>query len=368
MASTIVKQLQVVVTFALTVERAASHGSMNVPPTRASQGKAFEAADPASCFLTDPGACLWYNVGCMSGCDECSLEGKILYIEPSDVGCAAPTEPAIPEYARSWNIGNPSWAGDWTKYNPWRAPGSAPVADPCGLASGYDGGGWDLPAGYTYMDKGTDLPPLNGTRTVWKAGGTAEVSYAIWASHGGGVQYRLCPADEQPTEECFQRTPLPFATNASKIRYTDGATADVAVAAVDVSEGTLPAGSAWRRMPVPACNCDIGTGCSSLPKAEGTMSEAYARDADAKATTPNCPTGTQFPPPAEGIYGVGGYQCTGGSTGKVPAPGACAYNFEWSIVDEVAVPDTAGRYVLQWRWDAEQTAQVWNTCADVEIE
>ena len=27
-------------------------------------------------------------------------------------------------------------ASDWSKYNPWRAPGSAPVYDPCGRASG----------------------------------------------------------------------------------------------------------------------------------------------------------------------------------------------------------------------------------------
>jgi len=31
---------------------------------------------------------------------------------------------------RSWNIGNPSVYGDWTKYHPWRAPGYAPVSDP----------------------------------------------------------------------------------------------------------------------------------------------------------------------------------------------------------------------------------------------
>ena len=29
---------------------------------------------------------------------------------------------------------------DWTKFNPWRAPGSAPVYDPCGRASGGESG------------------------------------------------------------------------------------------------------------------------------------------------------------------------------------------------------------------------------------
>ena len=128
------KSILLSLTFLLRVD---AHGSMNLPLSRASQGMAIDPADPAACFLTDPGSCLWYNVGCMSGCDSCSLEGKILYIEPSDVGCEAPLKPQIPEWARSWNIGNPSWAGDWTQYNPWRAPGSAPIADPCGMASGY---------------------------------------------------------------------------------------------------------------------------------------------------------------------------------------------------------------------------------------
>ena len=26
-----------------------------------------------------------------------------------------------------------------------------------------------------------------------------------------------------------------------------------------------------------------------------------------------------------------------------------------------------GEYVLSWRWDCEQTPQVWNSCADVTI-
>lgn len=39
-----------------------------------------------------------------------------------------------------------------------------------------------------------------------------------------------------------------------------------------------------------------------------------------------------------------------------------------SIVDQLTVPDvTPGDYVLQFRYDAEQTPQVWNSCADVRI-
>lgn len=43
--------------------------------------------------------------------------------------------------------------------------------------------------------------------------------------------------------------------------------------------------------------------------------------------------------------------------------------FNYSVVDEVVVPkDIApGLYVLSWRWDAEQTKQVWAQCSDVLI-
>ena len=205
---------------------------------------------------------------------------------------------------------------------------------------------------------------MSTVNTEWKAGGTAEASYAIWASHGGGIQYRLCPASSELNEDCFQQMPLAFATNHSLIRYTDGTTPDVEVPAVDASEGTSPVGSAWRRMPVPACNCDIGDSCkTSLIKKPGNMFLAY--DDAGSDDVPNCPTGTQFEVPAPGIYGVGGYQCTGGATGRIPKD--CDLNFEWSIVDELVVPDAPGDYVLSWRWDAEQTAQVWSTCADITI-
>ena len=39
------------------------------------------------------------------------------------------------------------------------------------------------------------------------------------------------------------------------------------------------------------------------------------------------------------------------------------------ISDHVIIPETLppGDYVLGWRWDAEETAQVWSNCADVII-
>ena len=43
--------------------------------------------------------------------------------------------------------------------------------------------------------------------------------------------------------------------------------------------------------------------------------------------------------------------------------------FHFTIMDKVEVPKDleTGDYVLSFRWDCEQTPQIWNTCADVKI-
>merc|ERR1711869_69913 len=43
--------------------------------------------------------------------------------------------------------------------------------------------------------------------------------------------------------------------------------------------------------------------------------------------------------------------------------------FQWSIVDKVRVPNVPpGDYVVSFRWDSEQTPQVWASCSDVKIK
>merc|ERR1712039_969990 len=42
--------------------------------------------------------------------------------------------------------------------------------------------------------------------------------------------------------------------------------------------------------------------------------------------------------------------------------------YDFQVVDKLRIPlDFEGRYVLSWRWDAEQTPQVWGNCAVVQI-
>eukprot|EP00665_Eupelagonemidae_sp_cell47_P009939 gene9939-biopygen5100 len=69
-------------------------------------------------------------------------------------------------------------------------------------------------------------------------------------------QYRLCPKGSPLTEACFQRTPLPFAGSTHTIRFDNGT--DVTIPATRVSKGTVPEGSAWARVPIPACGDDTG--------------------------------------------------------------------------------------------------------------
>lgn len=57
------------------------------------------------------------------------------------------------------------------------------------------------------------------TGVVWERGGVAEVSVYIKSNHGGGWQYRLCSISEPLTEECFQRTPLPWASQTQVLMH-----------------------------------------------------------------------------------------------------------------------------------------------------
>lgn len=44
-------------------------------------------------------------------------------------------------------------------------------------------------------------------------------------------------------------------------------------------------------------------------------------------------------------------------------------HYDFEVVDRVKVPKVEpGMYVMSWRWDSEQTPQVWSNCAVVEIE
>lgn len=207
--------------------------------------------------------------------------------------------------------------------HPWTAPGRAIPQSPCSVFE---------------IEPHTDARSLHGNTqpTVWPAGSVQEAQWAIYANHGGGYQYRICPLPYSGdrmglTEECFQQTPLEFAVPTVDLqnRMIGGADASrFTVDALRVSKGTWPAGSSWAVNPIPGFGPD---GLRTFP----------------------------FAPLAPGACGTKGETVSA----------ECPYRvMNWRIIDKLRVPKLpAGRYALSMRWDAEGTPQIWSSCSDIEI-
>jgi len=252
-------------------------------------------------------------------------------------------------------------AVDMTKYSPWRSPGHGPVLSPCGIAGGYyNNTGVLQPATWEPGTDGRDVPQLTQTRTVWEAGSMQEVAWSVFANHGGGYAYRLCPADTLSEEEC-QRGHLDFVGNESYIQYRSDRSNRTAIPAVRVAEGTSPAGSTWTRNPIPACNGVHGGSIS--PVDDGRLA---------------CAKGAMFEPPIPGLFGHGAATCfRHDNTMHEGLYGNCTVEeekywfdkFNFNIIDLVQVPRiiAPGEYVLSWRWDAEESMQIWTGCSDITI-
>jgi len=193
-------------------------------------------------------------------------------------------------------------------------------------------GGW--PSTGLWQGYDAALLPSSNSPTSWRRGDVVEVAWAQWANHGGGYAYRLCPKvpGQLPSEECFQQHHMRFAQEFSVLQHVNGTRTNIPL--VKVSEGTTPKGSEWVRNPIPSC----ATGGS--PSGHGF--------ADA------C-TETEFPEPIPGLHGFGH---------KLNDP-----MHPYNIMDYVVVPDDLpdGQYFLSWRWDCEQTTQIWQNCADIVI-
>ena len=262
----------------------------------------------------------------------------------------------LPEGARTYDgVIEPSGV-DLFARNPWRSPGAALIFSPCGIqgANPHGCGGATICPGGGYAG-GPDvrsLPWPDAVVTQWTAGAVEEAAWGIIANHGGGYAYRLCKiADEGPvdlsgvTEECFAANTLEWAQATSYIQWGDDPASRKEFANLLVSEGTTPEGATWARNPIPAC-AGLGGGF------QNTGANCSEEEGE-----------TQFAPPLPGVFGFGEHVEAG-------APGGFRQDFEWSIVDKLQVPaDIApGRYALSWRWDCEQTSQVWAHCSAIDIK
>merc|ERR1711872_381319 len=255
------------------------HANMVWPHTWFDQGGYIGMTPGLQCAAGNPGACMWFT--------------NYTFI---------PGYPSSPDDMRTFQDMYIEGMGnyDWTTKNPWRAPGTAPLYSPCGVAGGNPDGSpvggpeGDCPGGGFGYGPAAEFVEFPGVVTTeWKLGGTGEVGWGIIANHGGGYSYRLCK---------------------------------------------VPEGSQWTKNPIPACNSMDGGWFESGPL---------------------CPdSGPQFTPPAPGLLGYGE---------NYLAPGAA--DFLFTIMDRVVVPTgiVPGDYVLSFRWDCEQTSQIWNACSSIRI-
>ena len=144
---------------------AAAHGSLSHPRPRnaySSPGTNPSTGGDLSCVGD---ACFWYHVGCSIGCPKCNnvnVQKTSLYADPhctAEEGLIEPTN-NDPEFL-TWDPQKDSRCGDFTKYNPWRAPGKSPVNDPCGQASGFADttAGGEVPMGYQVGALGSQVLP-----------------------------------------------------------------------------------------------------------------------------------------------------------------------------------------------------------------
>jgi len=340
--------LLAIVTFATVCD---AHGQLNYPP---STRQGFHG-------LTWPGAlsgegaggyCEQPNSTAYNATYHNQLNGACMLfsqpnIEQPDISII-PGKPTLndPEF-RTVNRNVTGGPADWTSRMPWRWPGSAPVlGSGCGVAGGgkmwNPNGGWPATGMSLGMDPLHVLPKATNP-TLWSLGSVVQVAFGVWANHGGGYSYRLCKNDPaQVTEECFQRTPLQFSGDTSWLQHINGSR--VAIPMVKVSgDITFPKGSDWARIPFPQC---------ADPSDHSTSSQYEASFGDL------C-TEFQFPEPIPNTHGFGHNNSTKVEDGF----------HDYSVVDKVRIPDDIppGEYLLSWRWDAEQTTQIWQNCADVTI-
>mmetsp|Transcript_15652 Transcript_15652/g.15585 ORF Transcript_15652/g.15585 Transcript_15652/m.15585 type:complete len:212 (+) Transcript_15652:2-637(+) len=195
---------------------------------------------------------------------------------------------------------------------------------------------------------------------TWKAGSVQEVSYSLAANHGGGFQWRICPIEfllnNTLDEGCF--TALDFVGDTSWFVHRMGAdnvTHTIPFTPVRVSDantdGVLPKGSTWTQIGLPACG-DFATSSSNCdePMFENEISKAgFWGGPEINFNTTTSPALFDIMEPL--------FTTTD------------SYNTPFEIVDTIQVPKgIEGDYVLSWRWDSEQSSQVWTQCTIVTIE
>lgn len=343
------KGLTLACLFALAPVSVQAHGNLNYPPStrQGIAGKIRPGSYKEGGYCEQP----WgpekqkFQHNNLNG--ACMLFSQPNVKQPTAAVIPGPPTNNVSKY-RTVNVNVSSGPGDWTRIMPWRAPGSAPVlGSGCGVAGGGDvwngNGGWPS----TDMAQGADALLLpQGPPTIWKAGSVVEVAWGMWANHGGGYSYRICRnIPGTVTEACFQQTPLKFAGDKQWLQHINGTRVEIPI--VMLSEGTYPEGSQWARVPFPECASKPCFDAPSVCAAHHGMGDVCDDLA--------------YPEPIPNTHGFGHDGAHG--------PHTQDFFHDYSMVDKVILPKDlpSGDYLLSWRWDCEQTNQIWQNCADIRI-
>ena len=185
---------------AVYAQGASGHGAMNIPPSR-NAGEGWKPGD--NVHGCNSAACMWFSQGCTIGCPCNGDNSDLIFFRKY---CDSPQEPTVNDpayltYSKKLPLveraavllegGDPD---NWTRYHPWRAPGTAITYDACGLSGGSYRNN-DAAAGFgkeTIVHQqgynGSRLPPVS-YQTVWRANSTVEVAWGVTANHGGCLLY-----------------------------------------------------------------------------------------------------------------------------------------------------------------------------------
>jgi hypothetical protein len=137
-------------------------------------------------------AAFWFSQGCGIGCKVCNGNGSRI---PNADHCPdLPKPPANetldPQYRTTNQHTVAGSREDFYKFNPWRAPGMAPVYDPCGMAGGstihrFNAGEYNTTRFAKQGDLGSKVLKPRPSGTVWKRGSIVRVRFQQSANHGG---------------------------------------------------------------------------------------------------------------------------------------------------------------------------------------
>jgi len=138
-------------------------------------------------------SCFWFSQGCTIGCETCDGGPSNPNTEDrcGSGMVATVNDPLLRTYNRDVEALSED---DVYRFNPWRAPGFAPVFDSCGMAGG---GPKEMPGEAKYTetqfakqgDLGSQVLPAAPTGITWTRGETATAKWSIRANHGGGCTF-----------------------------------------------------------------------------------------------------------------------------------------------------------------------------------